>query len=207
MKTSILSKRISAYLIDILFLFVVINLITGIKFINPYYDKYIESYEQYSELIENYNNEEINEEEFNELYNINYYEVSKYSIAYNVVIALSIILYFVVFQKFNNGQTLGKKFLKIKVVENNTEENASLLKYFLRSLPIYFIYIGGILPLIINSILVFVLNENNYMFISTIISYGFLILSIVTLVMLNVRKDERGIHDLLANTKVIYIEK
>lgn len=207
MKTSIISKRISAYLIDILFLFVVINLITGIKFINPYYDKYIESYEQYSELIENYNNEEINEEEFNELYNINYYEVSKYSIAYNVVIVLSIILYFVVFQKFNNGQTLGKKFLKIKVVENNTEENASLLKYFLRSLPIYFIYIGGILPLIINSILVFVLNENNYMFISTIISYGFLILSIVTLVMLNVRKDERGIHDLLANTKVIYIEK
>ena len=207
MKTSILSKRISAYLIDILFLFVIINLITDIKFINPYYDKYIESYEQYSELIENYNNEEINEEEFNELYNINYYEVSKYSIAYNVVIVLSIILYFVVFQKFNNGQTLGKKFLKIKVVENNTEENASLLKYFLRSLPIYFIYIGGILPLIINSILVFVLNENNYMFISTIISYGFLILSIVTLVMLNVRKDERGIHDLLANTKVIYMEK
>jgi len=207
MKTSIISKRISAYLIDILFLFVVINLITGIKFINPNYDKYIESYENYSQLIEDYDNEKITEEEFNSLYNKNYYEVTKYSIVYNIVIVVAIILYFVVFQKFNNGQTLSKKFMKIKVVDNNTEENTSLLKYLLRSLPIYFIYIGGILPLIINTILVFVLNSNNYMLITTFISYGFLILSIVTLIMLNVRKDERGLHDLVANTKVIYIEK
>ena len=207
MKTSIISKRISAYLIDILFLFVVINLITGIKFINPNYDKYIESYENYSQLIEDYDNEKITEEEFNSLYNKNYYEVTKYSIVYNIVIVVAIILYFVVFQKFNNRQTLSKKFMKIKVVDNNTEENTSLLKYLLRSLPIYFIYIGGILPLIINTILVFVLNSNNYMLITTFISYGFLILSIVTLIMLNVRKDERGLHDLVANTKVIYIEK
>ena len=206
MKTSIISKRISAYLIDILFLFVVINLITGIKFINPNYDKYIESYENYSKLIEDYDNEKITEEEFNKLYSVNYYEVTKYSIAYTIVIVLSLILYFVVFQKFNNGQTLGKKFMKIKVVDKDTEENTSLLKYLLRSLPIYFIYIGGILPLIINTILVFVLNANNYMAITTFISYGFLILTIVTLIMLNVRKDERGLHDLIANSKVIYID-
>ena len=88
MKTSIISKRISAYLIDILFLFVVINLITGIKFINPNYDKYIESYENYSKLIEDYDNEKITEEEFNKLYSVNYYEVTKYSIAYNIIFTL-----------------------------------------------------------------------------------------------------------------------
>ena len=47
MKASLVSKRISAFLIDILFLFIVINLIMSIKFINPYYDKYVESYENY----------------------------------------------------------------------------------------------------------------------------------------------------------------
>ena len=63
MKISILSKRISAYLIDILFLFVLISLITEIKFINPYYDKYIETYESYNEILEQYSNEEITEAE------------------------------------------------------------------------------------------------------------------------------------------------
>jgi len=207
MKISILSKRISAYLIDILFLFVLISLITEIKFINPYYDKYIETYESYNEILEQYSNEEITEAEFNKLYNINYYNVTKYSISYNIIIIVVIFLYFVVFQKFNNGQTLGKKLMKIKIVNNNEEKNVSLLKYFIRSLPMYFIYVGGLIPLIINSILVFILNENNYMNVTMIISYAFLIISIVSFVMINIRKDERGIQDLLANTKVIYIGK
>lgn len=207
MKISILSKRISAYLIDILFLFVLISLITEIKFINPYYDKYIETYESYNEILEQYSNEEITEAEFNKLYNINYYNVTKYSISYNIVIIVVIFLYFVVFQKFNNGQTLGKKLMKIKVTNNNEESKVSLIKYLIRSLPMYFIYVGGLIPLIINSILVFILNENNYMNVTMIISYAFLIISIVSFVMINIRKDERGIQDLLANTKVIYIGK
>lgn len=207
MKISILSKRISAYLIDILFLFVLISLITEIKFINPYYDKYIETYESYNEILEQYSNEEITEAEFNKLYNINYYNVTKYSISYNIVIIVVIFLYFVVFQKFNNGQTLGKKLMKIKVTNNNEESKVSLIKYFIRSLPMYFIYVGGLIPLIINSVLVFILNENNYMNVTMIISYAFLIISIVSFVMINIRKDERGIQDLLANTKVIYIGK
>jgi len=207
MKISILSKRISAYLIDILFLFVLISLITEIKFINPYYDKYIETYESYNEILEQYSNEEITEAEFNKLYIINYYNVTKYSISYNIIIIVVIFLYFVVFQKFNNGQTLGKKLMKIKIENNNEEKNVSLLKYFIRILQMYFIYVGGLIPLIINSILVFILNENNYMNVTMIISYAFLIISIVSFVMINIRKDERGIQDLLANTKVIYIGK
>lgn len=207
MKASLVSKRISAFLIDILFLFIVINLIMGIKFINPYYDKYVESYENYNEIVEKYNNKELTEDDFTKLYVQNYYQVTKYSISYNIIIVVCIILYFVLFQKFNNGQTLGKKLMRLKVVDSTEEKNVSILKYLIRSLSVYYIYIGGILPIIINCILIFILSPSSYMTISMVISYAFLIISIVSLVMINVRKDEKGIHDLLANTKVIYINK
>ena len=204
-KVSILSKRISAYLIDILFIFLLVGLISEIKFINPHYNKYIEAYESYNEILEDYTNEEISDKEFNKLYNDNYYLVSKYSVSYNIVIILSIILYFGVFQYFNNGQTIGKKIMKIRVVSNNENEKVSLLKYLLRILPMYYIYIGGLLPFLINSILVYILNENNFMNVTMIVSYAFLSISIVSFILIIKRKDKRGIQDLIANTKIEYI--
>lgn len=198
------SKRISAYLIDIFFIFILIGLISEIRFINPQYDQYTKAYENYNQIVEDYTNELITAEEFNDLYNENYYHVSKYSLSYNIVIIVVIILYFGVFQKYNNGQTIGKKLMKIRVVGN--EESVGLMKYILRTLPIYFVYIGGILPVIINSVLVFILNENNYINISMIVSYIFLMISIISFVMIRFRQDRRGLHDLLANTKVIYEE-
>lgn len=203
----IFSKRVSAYLIDILFVFLVISLISEIKFINPYYDKYIDAYENYSNILEDYTNGNINEEEFAELYNAYYYEVSKYSVSYNIVIIVCIILYYGVFQKYNKGQTIGKKLMKIKVVDNNTEGNISLVNSLIRLLPMYYIYIGGIIPLVINSILVFIVGKNSFMNISLIVSYVFLIVSIVSFVFIFVRKDKRGLHDILSNSKVVYVEK
>ena len=203
----ILSKRISAYLIDILFIFIVIGLISEIKFINPYYDKYIESYETYNEILEDYTNEEITEKEFTNLYNENYYLVSKYSVSYNIVIVLAILLYFGVFQKFNKGQTIGKKIMRIRVVSNTDNEDVSLLRYLIRTLPMYYIYIGGLIPLAINTILVFILNDNNFMNITMVVSYLFLFVAILSFVFICIRKDERGLQDIIAKTKVEYIEK
>lgn len=204
--TRLLSKRISAYLIDILFVFLFISLISEIKIINPTYDKYMEAYSDYNEVLEDYIDEKITDGEFDKLYNENYYQVCKYGISYNIVIILTILLYFGVFQKYNNGQTLGKKVMKIRVVTND-EENVSLVKSLIRTLSMYYVYIGSIIPLIINSILVYFLNANNYMSITLVISYIFLTISLVSFVMLSVRKDERGLHDMLSGTKVIYDAK
>jgi len=157
----ILSKRLSAYLIDILFLFIVIGLISEIKFINPYYDKYMESYEKYNEIVEDYANDKITIEEFNESYGETYYLISKYSISYNIVIIVCELLYFGVFQKYNNGQTLGKKLMRIKVVNNDGSEKIGVIKSLIRTLTIFYIYIGSVIPLIINSILVFIFKNNS----------------------------------------------
>jgi len=202
----ILSKRLSAYLIDILFLFIVIGLISEIKFINPYYDKYMESYEKYNEIVEDYANDKITIEEFNESYGETYYLISKYSISYNIVIIVCELLYFGVFQKYNNGQTLGKKLMRIKVVNNDGSEKIGVIKSLIRTLTIFYIYIGSVIPLIINSILVFIF-KNNYVDISMIVSYTFLIISIASLILMIIRKDKRGLQDLITDTKVVYVEK
>jgi len=206
-KVNILSKRISAYLIDILFVFILIGLITGIKYINPYYEKYNNAYQEYNDLLEDYSKEKIEEKEFTKGYNETYYLISKYSVSYNIVIICGLILYFGVFQKYNNGQTLGKKIMKIQVVSTDNEKKVDLFKMILRTIPMYYIYIGSIVPIILNNLLLLFVHKNQYVTFVSTISYIFLIINIVSFILVLKRKDQRGIHDLISNTKVIYIGK
>ena len=201
------SKRISAYLIDILVVFVLISLISEIRFINPTYDKYIETYGKYNQILEDYSNKKIDINEYNKLYNEVYYEVSKYGVSYNIIIIVVMILYFGLFQYCTKGQTIGKKLMRIRVVNNSDNGKVSFIKYILRIIPVYYLYIGSLLPLIINSILIYVLNYNNYLNVTLIVSYIFLGMAIGSFIVLNIKKDKRGLHDLIANTKVIYEER
>lgn len=200
-----ISKRLLAYLLDILFVYLLISLISSIKYINPTYEKFESSYEKYSEVLEKYYDEEITAEEMNELNKDNLYTVTKYSVSTNIVIVLVIFGYFVLFQKYNNGQTLGKKIMKIKVISVN-DKKPTIKDFIFRTLPMYYIYIGSVIPIILNSIFVFLVNSTSYMYINTISIYFFLIIAIITFVMIYVRKDNRGLHDLIAHTKVVYEE-
>lgn len=190
---SITSKRFTAYLLDIFFIYLLISLIINIKVINPTYEKYYDAYTKYSEVMEKYYNKDLNIEEVQEQNQENYYNVNKYSISNVVVIELVIFLYFCVFQKYNNGQTLGKKIMKIKVVSDNNED-VSILRYFLRILPMFFAFVGGFIPLLINAILVFILNSGNYGTVSSIITYVFIILAIFDVTM--------NLHNKISHTKI-----
>ena len=200
------SKRIMAFLIDILLVFFLASLVTSIHFINPYYKKYEAAFKEYSEVTNNYLEEKISENEFLKLNYVNYYNVSRFSVPYNIAIVVILILYFALFQKYNNGQTMGKQIMKIKVVNNKDNKNVSLIKYLLRCLPIYYISIGSIIPLLLNSLILLFVKGKVFYIVSTCINYAFVILGIVTLVMMLTRKDKRGLHDLIAGTKVIEIK-
>lgn len=197
-----LSKRIIAYLLDILLVYLLISLISGIRFINPTYDKYVKVYNEYEDVFERYVNKEISIEEVNELNNDSIYKLTKYSVSTSVVIIVVIFGYFVLFQKYNNGQTLGKKIMKIKVVDAN-DNNISIIKYILRTIPMYYIFIGSIIPIIINQVVVFLVSSNTYLTVYSIPINIFLFINIISFVMIIKREDSRGLHDLLANTKVI----
>ena len=189
-------------MLDILLVFFVASLVTSIRFINPYYDKYTETYEKYSDVLDKYYKGDINENEMIELNKDNYYYLTKYSVSSNIAIIVVIILYFVVFQKYNHGATIGKQIMKIKVVSKD-DKDPSIIKYFIRSLFSFYIYVGSIIPLILSTILVFIIKAKNYMMVNTVVSYAFLIFAIVNFVVIFTRKDKRGIHELLSQTKVV----
>ncbi len=206
METVKTSKRITAFLLDILLVFFLASLVTSIHFINPYYKKYEAAFKEYSEVTNNYLEEKISEKEFLQLNYVNYYNVSRFSVPYNIAIVVILILYFVVFQKFNNGQTMGKQIMKIKVVNNSDNKDVSLIKYLLRSLPIYYISIGAIIPLLLNSLALLFVKGKMFYIVSACINYAFVILGVVTLTIMLSRKDKRGLHDLIAGTKVIELK-
>jgi len=197
-----LSKRVMAYLLDICLVYFFMILVTNIRFINPSYEKLMEVTNNYSEVLEKYENDEITEEKLFEENEEYVYYATKYNISTNVILVIVIILYFGLFQKYNNGQTLGKKIMKIKVTSIN-DKNISLGKYILRTLPMYFIFVGSIIPLLINIILVYCLDITMFSFVNTLVVYLFFGLAIISYVMVNIRQDKRGLHDLISSTIVI----
>ncbi len=201
---SLTGKRICAYLLDVFLIYVFLTLLVNIRYLNPYYEKYNESYTRYNEIVEKYYNKEISFEEMQEQNMDNYYDINRYSISNNIEIVVVLFLYFVMFQKYNNGQTLGKKIMKIKVVGDN---KTNIWRYLLRMLPMYFILVGGIIPLIINSSLILLLSKEIYLKISQVVTYVFLGIGIIDFVMITMNKDKKGLHDIISKTTVELIEK
>lgn len=198
-----ISKRLSAYLLDIFLIYFLLTLISNIRFINPSYNNLMETSNEYTDTLEKYESKEISEEELLTLNKDYVYKITKYSISTNIACILVIFAYFGLFQKYNNGQTLGKKIMKIKVVGDN-QETVSIGKYFLRILPMYYIFIGSVLPLAISSLIVNFVGATNFSLINSIIIYIFFGIGITSFVMMNIRKDKKGLHDLISGTKVIF---
>ena len=105
--------------------------------------------------------------------------------------------YFVVFQFMNNGQTFGKKLLKLKIVSSD-DGNVSMLRMLIRYLFIVNIFSG-----LFNIILLFVLPKNIYLMTYLSLTSIESIFMIMSLLFVLYRKDKRGLHDLMAKTKVI----
>ncbi len=192
-------KRILAYVIDILIVSLVMTPIISLKAINPYVDDYNKYYEQYTELVEKGNNNEVdvNSDEYkNQIIELNY-KLGQYKQVNSSLSVASIIVYFVIIQYFLKGQTIGKKILKLRVVSNKDKE-LNIGHYFLRSI---------ILNNIIFSLLlifgVYIFNAEGYYVLSLIVSYLQLLVMSIILLMVVLRKDNRGLHDFVAGTKVI----
>ncbi len=195
------STRFVAYLLDILLIYIVAGFLLNTRLINPNYDKYMDTQEKYTELVENASEENMNvlTDEFKDIF----YDLNKYGVAYNIATLTLLLLYFGVFQKFNNGQTLGKKIMKIKVVDNKDGNNVSLLKFIIRTIPMQFIYIGSVLTLLLNSILVYILNGTKFLYAYSLIVTIVGIINIVSFLFIIFRKDKRSVSDLIVNTKVV----
>ena len=187
-------KRLGAYFIDILIIGVIMSIV-GYALPN---NKDAEIEKEVSVLLDQYKAGEVESSEFVEKYISLAYESQKNNVTANVINIALTIAYFIIFQYMNKGQTLGKKLLKLKVVDNNTKKEIGILRGILRSIVILRI-ISGIYAVA----LIGVLNQKDYMNIYATITEIEYVLIITSAILVLYRKDGRGLHDIIANTTVI----
>lgn len=186
-------KRMGAFVIDYFIVLVIASLITmGFNT-----NKNNDLNNQRNQLISDYQNEKITIDEYkNENYKL-IYKLQKENITVNIVTITLYIGYFVVFATLNKGQTLGKKLLKIKVV-NKDGEKPSIWNMLVRSLFIY-----NIISALFSIIFVNILSVNTFIYIYTIVGYVEFFVIIVSFFMVTYKKDGKGLHDMIAGTSVI----
>lgn len=189
-------KRIMAYLVDVLIITFISSALTYVSFINPKYDKYIKYTDQYNEAIDKFYKDQ-NTEEFSKTANDLSYDLNKNGYVYIIGDIAIAFLYFSVFAYFTNGQTLGKKIMKIKIVDYKTNNNPKFYQYLIRT----FILNGVILNLG-TLILTCFSRRTYYQIYPWLANFDTILLIAIALTTL-FTKEKRGIQDLGAQTKVI----
>ena len=162
--------------------------------LTAYYEDGILSNKEYDKVINETNS---NYMILNKKY---YYYLSKYSLVYNIIMFVCLCLYFIWFNVITDGQSLGKRLFNLKIVNIN-DGKVSLMSYIIRCIllynPIYYIV------MLVGSLFLKVNSFYNYALVFSNIKNYFIML-IFAFVMF--RKDNRGLHDLAAKTKVIDVK-
>jgi uncharacterized RDD family membrane protein YckC len=186
-------QRFIAFLIDSIIVGLVASLLT-----TPFIDtkKEEEITNQSIEIIQKYQNQEITMEEYTSQYMASSYQLAKVSGLSSIVSVLISVAYFVVYQVFRNGQTLGKRLMKIRVV--STVGELSYNQMIFRSM---------IANSILVNILVFIallFNSSQVYFYCSMIFEGiqYFIIFISVIMIIN-KNNGLAIHDKLVHTMVI----
>lgn len=189
-------KRIIAFVIDIVIVSLVVSLINLLP-IDPYQDKYKDTYEKYNEVVRK-STEDGSHDYKDEIIELNY-EVYKYRTYSSVFSAAALILYFGVLPLVMNGQTLGKKVMKLRVVSNN-DKKLNFWKYLIRIVILNNIWLS-----LINVGAVYIVDGVKFYYVTYVISMISSLVYMLNLIMVMFRKDNRGLHDMVAGTKVIEV--
>lgn len=101
------------------------------------------------------------------------------------------------------GQTVGKKILKLKIVDNNYLD-ATTKQIMIRQFVMIILVEGSIFTC--SNMLHQIINAATNINFSRIYSYIGLAISLVSAIMVLVLKSKRALHDVVCNTKVVYLE-
>ncbi len=186
-------QRLFAYVIDVFIISFIAGLLAS-PFINT------EQYNKYSneltEMTQKFVSNEITSED---------YLIQSETITYNLsrlngpIVFITVVLgvlYFIVFQVYNSGKTIGKKIMGIKIISEDGDLtiNQMIFRSFIAN---------SILVNIINVILLITMNKTGYFY-----TYGSFeliqyVITIVSLFMVMFSKEGKAIHDRLVHTKVV----
>lgn len=194
-------KRFVAYLVDIMIVGFVATALSSISALNPYYDDYIEASDSFNETIESIDDDNVISVVTSDLFTEQLQSTLKYSVCTTIISLVCYFLYFVGFQKWNKNQTLGKKLMKIKVVNEDGSENISVVEYTARTIILY-----NLLFTTIGICAAFYLTGKSFLITFLVVSIIGYIITYAGYLMILIRKDGRGLHDIMGLTKVVEVE-
>ena len=205
-------NRVTAYLIDLLIVLVLTTLLAESSITNPYKSNTQSSYEEFKTVynieVQKRENKNLNKKELESMIESIAKPYRIYTIRRNFASYLwyLVILFFYLgfFQFYNNGQSIGKKFYKLKVVDKN-DKKASLKQMLLRNIFGGNTLIFGNNVVIFLSLLtmVFVKNPVHFVYIYTVVTGLGFIMDAIFIILFLFKKNARSLDDLVGGTKVI----
>ncbi len=205
-------NRITAYLIDLLIVLVLTTLLAESSITNPYKENVKSSYEEFKTVynleVEKIENKDLNKKDLESMIKSIAKPYRIYTIRSNFASYLwyLVILFFYLgfFQYYNNGQSLGKKFYRLKVVDKN-DKKASLKQMLVRNIfgGNTFIFGNNVVILLSLLTMVFVKNPVLFVYIYTIVTGLGFIMDAIFIILFLFKKNARSLDDLIGGTKVI----
>lgn len=193
MKKANFYKRLVAYTIDMFIVGLVISIISynfDTTRLEKLSDKSIK-------LMNSFTNGDISSDKYFFEYADILYKVNKANVNSNLLGLVIYVGYFVLFQFFNGGATIGKKLLKIKVISQGGGE-VSLWQMVVRTS-----IINGIVPLALSLILVFTTKGLVFLTLSSVVGLFENIFVIICVFMLLYKSDCLALHDIMSKSVVI----
>ncbi len=200
------AKRTIAFILDV-FLVGLFTTLISMSPINVNYDKELDLSMDYQEKVEVWIEETEQLDESSEEYENAYkeyidlsqdyiYENNRLAWLDSTIMMVVIVLYYAMFPMFMDGSTLGKRIMKLRVVDLEGKQ-PKFWQLFVRTMVLYEV------PLSLLAI-IFVFTLNKVAFVSAlsvlnILSYVLLIAVGATTIF---KSDNRGLHDILARTSV-----
>ena len=201
-------RRISAFLIDIFLVTFVSTIFSSISYVNPFIENYKVAYDEYREIYKSESESVLtnptikNVVDYSNKMSKQIYKIDYSMLFNNIYYLVFSFLYFVLFAYFTNGQTLGKKLFKLRVVRQDGEKvklSNLMLRTFLSGSSIFM----GVNIIVVIQLLLLMIPQNQAYFyailFSSMISY---IIEIIGLVLL-FSKEHRSLYDIIGSTKVI----
>lgn len=190
-------QRICAYAIDVFLVSLIASLI-AMPFLDMVSITKLE--DSMTETADAYLSGEIDEATYlSESAAISYQSAKKYGALTIITIFLEI-LYFIVYQVYNKGQTLGKRLFKIKV-ESTDDSEVTMNQMIYRTL-----IIDSILYSFVNLAFVVFAGQSTYFYGMLVFELVQYTVMIVCGLMVMFSKNGRGLHDLVSHTRVVRLD-
>ena len=194
-------RRFLAFIIDLLIVSFIVGAFSSLKVLNPTLDKYDEAYDNYYSYIEEaYANNDVNkifndQDALDMSYYVTYY--GRYSSTIGFVV---MVLYFGLFQFYTDGKTVGKLLFRIKV--KSTKGKLKFSQVLIRSA-----IIDSLAIKLLTLLSIFLLSKSTYNSVGTFLEILDMGIILCSAIMIMYRQDGVGLHDMLAHTMVVKIDK